>query len=1615
MKKISRRIKRTLAPVLAAVMVLSTDAPFTLLEAMVANAEELVPDREKMPEVASETEADDPDDGDNSGGNNGGQPPADNGQDGDAQYLITSIKPLDKDIRYQSITEDQDIYMDVELPETLEAKNAAKDTVDLGVEWTLRDEEDIEDMKAGDIFYYDAEISDVDYMLDDDIDLPVIKVTVKEDVESGAYDPTIASPLNAPNNLQLKTLKIDTDEDGNPVYTVENLSELKEAYEKIEIQDEKTATIIIDGWIKYTRAEENNIYIGVSDKRVIYRSSDVDDINKTIHTDNTTVHLNGDCILDGRIFDNYVNKLYANGNYLELTENYYGRKITSLFGTKEDEPAKNVNLVLKAGEIGSLYGCAKPSNVTDKINITIDGCKIGTLYGAGQIHNHLAQGAHSEVEADVYIEFISGSIDTLYGGGLGQQARNSKPITRDVDGKITIIIGGGGEEGKTAEVDTVYGGGKFAYVDSVDITVYAGGEVNNLFSAGSSVKVKDHVYTNIDGGFALFLYSGGASSEYWNSYSDMTTEIGERPDTSKKPYTSDTPVKTILNSGVIGIIYGGSYMGKHDGLTGAEEELNQIYGNSLIELNGGRIADIYLSAVYGRIWGDSTVVIRDVGLSHVYTSSSIYGIPSSYPSEDSDAVYGDTKVIFDGSGDKSDSIELSTYMPWDKIERVDTISLIHNACVYGEGIFAEDIGSLKMEEGSVLVLEEPIEVNCLDLNAGAMLALCRKDGEFADHISGPASITVDEKLDGTATIYTVKPSERIFSNSNNVVENRIGLEISTPIDGEIYLRANSFSGTELSSGNKSQLFTLGNGDDNTYTEYINGSKISESYDHIWRIKGATANYTVEYYYDGVKGSITDENKADGMPGESESGAAGTSLEITPAEEVTYNGQKYVLDKSDPQSVFELSLDADSTKNVFKVQYKIDTNGDKEADYKQAYVRFDLGSNPYSAAFDMDQITWQNIVKDDEGGKRYIECWFTLEGEYAEADPVYPDIPVITETDKLIGWYLDDGTNYTTLEGQALRLTAGEHLTVTAHWTEGSDISLTPYDTTIYVGGSSDLNSSGFPGLELRVDVISDSGEAVSRPVIEENVESIIIDGVAQPDADIDKYLRVMYIGADQEASLDDSEPGLYTAKVVLTDDVVNPATGISTYGLAREAQTEGIYDGGDTLAASHEIYINGRKAQFADAQLIVRHVSDTEAARTEAMYRYIFTEEGTVAADGALAVIPSSSVIYTNDPKDGRVVDSRDGIRLFVDNLLSEGEDDSREDLLIAKANQVMGIDMTPDEARAAGYHYVIRYMDLVDTKNGNAWVSSSEGTDVYLPYQTDTTKDTEFRVIHFEELHREYGITGPAVEEAIAASNAVIMDATNTDYGIKFHTGVEGFSPFALVWHESGSFEDDVPGTDDDDHESSAPVSVGSGSSSSNDTYFTVGVTGNWMHMDNVDVNAELDEPVPAGADPISSPEWHRWKFFRSNGIMLYNQWAHIDNPFAVEGQPRTGWFYFDGTGLMRYGWYLDTRSGDWYYMHSKSDGMLGTMMTGWHYDESDGKWYYLDPATGAMATGWRQIDGKWYYFNPTPYGETWTLDHGTSVWRFNQSSIRPYGSMYQDEITPDGYRVGSDGAWIQ
>ena len=96
----------------------------------------------------------------------------------------------------------------------------------------------------------------------------------------------------------------------------------------------------------------------------------------------------------------------------------------------------------------------------------------------------------------------------------------------------------------------------------------------------------------------------------------------------------------------------------------------------------------------------------------------------------------------------------------------------------------------------------------------------------------------------------------------------------------------------------------------------------------------------------------------------------------------------------------------------------------------------------------------------------------------------------------------------------------------------------------------------------------------------------------------------------------------------------------------------------------------------------------------------------------------------------------------------------------------------------------------------------------------------------------------------------------------------------------------------------------------------------------------------------------------------------------------------------------------GTWVYY--KNDG---TKATGWL--DLNGQWYYLN-SNGTMATGWVQVGGQWYYLNPISDGTKgamktgWINDRGT--WYY----LYPNGAMAHD-TTINGYRLGSNGAWIR
>lgn len=90
-----------------------------------------------------------------------------------------------------------------------------------------------------------------------------------------------------------------------------------------------------------------------------------------------------------------------------------------------------------------------------------------------------------------------------------------------------------------------------------------------------------------------------------------------------------------------------------------------------------------------------------------------------------------------------------------------------------------------------------------------------------------------------------------------------------------------------------------------------------------------------------------------------------------------------------------------------------------------------------------------------------------------------------------------------------------------------------------------------------------------------------------------------------------------------------------------------------------------------------------------------------------------------------------------------------------------------------------------------------------------------------------------------------------------------------------------------------------------------------------------------------------------------------------------------------------------------------------GWRLENKDGtypksnwtlhgqKWYYFDDA-GYAVVGWKQVGGHWYYMNADCAMVTGWVQVG-SHWYYLGSD----GAMYANTVTPDGYRVGADGAW--
>lgn len=174
----------------------------------------------------------------------------------------------------------------------------------------------------------------------------------------------------------------------------------------------------------------------------------------------------------------------------------------------------------------------------------------------------------------------------------------------------------------------------------------------------------------------------------------------------------------------------------------------------------------------------------------------------------------------------------------------------------------------------------------------------------------------------------------------------------------------------------------------------------------------------------------------------------------------------------------------------------------------------------------------------------------------------------------------------------------------------------------------------------------------------------------------------------------------------------------------------------------------------------------------------------------------------------------------------------------------------------------------------------------------------------------------------------------------------------------------------------------VGEGGVASSPVAFAKAVEGDWVKNGNI------------------------WTFFHK-GEQIRGKWAYIYSKTLDQSD----WYFFDAAGNMQTGW-QKTGTGKWYRLHSAKDAREGAMEKGLYFEPEDGKYYYLDSVTGVMQTGWVKINDKYYYFSETASGNSWFWNSALGRWAYNALNGRPVGSMYVDEVTPDGWRVDKTGA---
>ena len=262
-----------------------------------------------------------------------------------------------------------------------------------------------------------------------------------------------------------------------------------------------------------------------------------------------------------------------------------------------------------------------------------------------------------------------------------------------------------------------------------------------------------------------------------------------------------------------------------------------------------------------------------------------------------------------------------------------------------------------------------------------------------------------------------------------------------------------------------------------------------------------------------------------------------------------------------------------------------------------------------------------------------------------------------------------------------------------------------------------------------------------------------------------------------------------------------------------------------------------------------------------------------------------------------------------------------------------------------ANYQY--RYLDLVDTTNGNAWVTADKLVDIYWKLPDGASADDEFQIVHFQGLDREYDDVDTKLDQnepvVYSENNGLlsIEKIDGVDY-LKFSTRT--FSPFVLVWDEASNDnpggpvipsdpddpDPDTPDLNTDDHYSyivGYPEDYRTGEATDDESLWPVKPQGNITRAEVATIfyrlltNDARDEnwTTSNSFTDVSADSWYNTPVSTLSAMGLIEGYEdgsfRPDNPITrAEFAAIAGRFFTDNDAIYEPGTFSDIEGAEWF-----------------------------------------------------------------------------------------------------